>query len=319
MLRGIFIALSKLNWAQRFITNSKLVSRMALRFVAGEKLDDAVFVIKELNQQGMLATLDHLGEDTLSISDAELAVAEILNTLEVINQLGLRSNISLKLSQIGLNIQVDLCKENLKRILLKAKEVNNFVRIDMEDSSLTDVTLEVFLWARMECFTNVGMVIQSYLYRSETDISNLGKFDSTFRLCKGAYQEPASVAFPEKGAVDKNYDALVSLLFTQVREANYPQLSQDGRFPGIPALATHDEKRIAYATTLMQSMNMPKQCMEFQMLYGIRRELQKSLYEQGYNVRVYVPYGTHWYRYFMRRLAERPANLWFMVSNLFKK
>jgi proline dehydrogenase len=319
MLRAFFIALSKLNWAQRVITKSKLISRMALRFVAGEKIEAAVTVIQDLNQQGILATLDHLGEDTFSTSDAELAVAEILHTLEVISQKGLRSNVSLKLSQIGLNIHPDLCKENLKRILIKAKELNNFIRIDMEDSSLTDATLDVYRWARMEGFTNVGIVLQAYLYRTEDDIKILGKFDSTFRLCKGAYQEPASVAFPAKTDVDKNYDLLVSLLFTQVQDVNYPQISPDGRFPGIPALATHDEKRIAYATALMQAMNIPKACVEFQMLYGIRRELQKSLCDQGYTVRVYVPYGTHWYRYFMRRLAERPANLWFMISNLFKK
>jgi proline dehydrogenase len=319
MLRAFFIALSKLNWAQRVITKSKLASRMALRFVAGEQIDAAVAVIQNLNQKGILATVDHLGEDTFSISDAELAVEEIINTLEVIQQKGLRSNVSLKLSQIGLNIQQELCKENLKRILQKAQEINNFVRIDMEDSSLTDSTLEVFRWVRMEGYTNVGIVLQAYLYRTEEDIKILGKSNATFRLCKGAYQEPASVAFPQKAEVDKNYDALIYLLFTQIQDANFPQLSSDGRFPGIPALATHDEKRIATATNLMQSMNIPKACVEFQMLYGIRRELQKSLCDEGYTVRVYVPYGTHWYRYFMRRLAERPANLWFMLTNLFKK
>jgi proline dehydrogenase len=319
MLRAFFIALSKLNWAQRVITKSKLISRMALRFVAGEKMEAAVTVIQDLNHQGILATLDHLGEDTLSTFDAELAVDEILHTLEVINQKDLRSNVSLKLSQIGLNIQPDLCKGNLKRILTKAKELNNFIRIDMEDSSLTDSTLDVYRWARMEGFTNVGIVLQAYLYRTQQDVIDLGKINSTFRLCKGAYQEPTSVAFPEKADVDKNYDLLVSQLFAQVQNANFPQLNADGRFPGIPALATHDEKRIAYATNLMQSMKIPKACVEFQMLYGIRRELQKSLCDQSYTVRVYVPYGTHWYRYFMRRLAERPANLWFMLSNLFKK
>jgi len=319
MLRAFFIALSKLKWAQRFITKSKLVSRMALRFVAGETLESAVAVVKDLNSQGMLATMDYLGEDTLSILDADNAVTEILNALDGIEQMELRSNVSLKLSQIGLGIQVDLCKENLKRILQKAKTCRNFVRIDMEDSSLTDLTLEVFRWAKQEGFDNVGIVVQSYLYRTAEDIQNLAKINATFRLCKGAYQEPARVAFPNKTDVDKNYDDLVNILFNQVKAAEFPKLSTDGRFPGIPALATHDEKRIENAIQLIQEMDIPPTCLEFQMLYGIRRELQKSLSEKGYPVRVYVPYGTHWYRYFMRRLAERPANLWFMISNFFKK
>ena len=319
MMRAFFISLSKLQWAQRVITRSPLASRVAMRFVAGETINEAVAVIRKLNKQGLLATLDHLGEDTLSPEDALSAVEEICHCLEVIQANDLRCNVSLKLSQIGLNLSTELCKDNLRIIMEKAAAANNFVRIDMEDSSLTDKTLEVFQWAKESGIAPVGIVLQAYLYRTKADIENLTRLHATYRLCKGAYQEPADIAFPQKKAVDENYDALAKILLAQAAGPSSPRLSSNGRFPGLAGLATHDEKRIVYAKQIIDSLKLDRNAMEFQMLYGIRSELQEKLAGEGYPVRVYVPYGTHWYRYFMRRLAERPANVWFFVQNFFKR
>ncbi|MBI9048532.1 MAG: proline dehydrogenase family protein [Anaerolineaceae bacterium] len=319
MLRKFFIWLSRLNWAQRLITKSKIASRMVLRFVAGESIDDAVEVIRILNQQGLLATVDFLGEDTHTSADADDATQEIIGALEAIQKTELRCNVSLKLSQLGLMLDEQICRTNLSMILNKAAALGNFVRIDMEDSSLTDVSLTILSWAVEQGFSNVGIVLQSYLYRTADDIQTMPIKGMTFRLCKGAYNEPATVAFPQKTDVDANFDKIVKLLFERSKALNFPCLSESGRYPSIPGIATHDEVRIQNAIQLMEEFQMPRDAMEFQMLYGIRRELQMELVEQKYQVRVYVPYGTHWYRYFMRRLAERPANIWFIVSNFFKK
>jgi proline dehydrogenase len=319
MLRKFFIWLSGIHWAQRVITRSKLASRMVLRFVAGESIDHAVSVITDLNNQGLLATIDFLGEDTNTSDDAEVAVKEISRAMEAIEQAGLKSNVSIKLSQIGLTVDNELCKNNLKKLLDKATSCQNFVRIDMEDSNLTDETLGVLFWAIDQGYSNVGIVLQSYLYRTAKDIDNMPVPWITFRICKGAYNEPASVAFPQKSDVDDNFDKLVRQLFERSQKTGYPQISEDGRFPSIPGVATHDDIRIRNAIQLMEEFQLPKKAFEFQMLYGIRRELQNSLVADGYQVRVYVPYGTHWYRYFMRRLAERPANVWFILSNFFKR
>jgi proline dehydrogenase len=239
--------------------------------------------------------------------------------LAAIDHSGVAANVSLKLSQVGLALDAALCEQNLQQLLLKARELGNFVRIDMEDASLTDRTLTAYFNARRQGFDQVGIVIQSYLYRSSADIREILEQSGKVRLCKGAYQEAPQVAYPRKADVDAAYDRLTDQLLAGAQAAGLPRRSADGRVPPIPALATHDVQRIRYAQAAMQRLGLPKDALEFQMLYGIRRDLQAELVASGYAVRVYVPYGTHWYPYFMRRMGERPANVWFIASNFFRK
>lgn len=318
MLRSFFIYLSKAGWARRIVMNWSVAQRMSSRFVAGENLDQAVEAIKALNEQGIHATLDHLGENVTTPEGAVRATEEVLEILERIAAEGIRSGVSVKLSQIGLVLDVDLCRENLFNILSRARKLGIYVRIDMEDSSLVERTLSCYFRALEEDFRGtVGIVIQSYLYRSDDDVRRILDQEGTIRLCKGAYKEPPSVAFPKKKEVDQNFDHLTTLLLDRSLEVGDP-ISPDGVFPPIPALATHDEDRIDFAVDYAKRIGLPQEQMEFQMLYGIRSELQLDLVEQGYPVRVYVPYGEEWYPYFTRRLAERPANLWFFISNYFR-
>ena len=319
MLRSFFIYLSKANWARKLIAKLPMVWRVVTRFVAGEDLDNAIQAIKVLNAKGINATLDHLGENTASSEHARQATRDIIAALDGIQAAGVRANVSVKLTQIGLAIDPKLCADNLAEIVRHANEYHNFVRVDMEDSPVTQVTIGIMREMRQRGFENVGIVIQAYLYRSEADIRELVKDCYTVRLCKGAYKEPASVAFPKKKDVDANYDQLAEILMDGALSKSCEQLSQDGRFPPLPGLATHDEPRIAHAKAYAQKIGLPQQAMEFQMLYGIRRELQEQLAAEGYPVRIYVPYGTEWYPYFMRRLAERPANVWFLISNFFRR
>jgi proline dehydrogenase len=231
-----------------------------------------------------------------------------------------RSNVSIKLTQIGLAVDEDQCAENLRRILERAKKMGAFLRIDMEDSPWVDRTLGMYRRMRSEYgLDNVGVVIQSYLYRSEEDVRQLCTECTGVRLCKGAYKEPASVAFPKKEDVDASYDRIVRLMLDGALQRGCPEASANGLVPPPAVFATHDEKRIAYAKAYAQQIGLPKRAMEFQMLNGIRRDLQEGLAAEGYPVRIYVPFGTQWYPYFMRRLAERPANVWFFVSNFFRQ
>lgn len=320
MLRSFFIYLSKARWARNIVMHWPIIWRVAERFIAGEKLEDAIRVIRILNQRGINASLDHLGEHTDSIELANKATRDILEIFDAIDAAGVRANVSVKLSQIGLGIDRQLCAENMRRILERAKASDNFVRIDMEDSPLVDVTLSVYRQMRdVFGFDNTGIVIQSYLYRSEEDIKQILETHGKVRLCKGAYDEPAQVAFPKKSDVDANYDRLASLLIDGAQVAGQPRLSNEGKIPPLPAIASHDEQRIKYAKEYAAKAGLPKDAIEFQMLNGIRRDLQERLVQEGYPVRVYVPYGTEWYPYFMRRLAERPANVWFILSNFFRK
>ncbi|NMB67410.1 MAG: proline dehydrogenase [Chloroflexi bacterium] len=319
MLRAFFISLSKATWAQRWITRWGFAWRAASRFIAGENGEEAILAIKQLNESGILATLDHLGENTSSAAEARKSTDEILQVLDQIHISGVRSNVSIKLSQIGLLLDDELCQQNLVRILQKAQLTNNFVRIDMEDSSLTAKTLDALRWARAHGFFNVGIVIQSYLHRSAADVRMLIEEGIRVRLVKGAYQEPASVAYPAKEDVDKAFDQLAELLLAGSLSSQMDSNRADGRVPPLAAIASHDVKRIQFAREVQQKLGLPKEALEFQMLYGIRRDLQQELAAAGYPVRVYVPYGTHWYPYFMRRLAERPANVWFFISNFFKR
>jgi proline dehydrogenase len=319
MLRTSLISLSKAHWAQQAVTHWGLAWRAASRFVAGDTLEKAIDAIQRLNERGLMATLDHLGEHTASPEEARRAADEVVCALEAVDRAGVRSNVSIKLSQIGLVLDDALCRENLARILTRARELNTFIRIDMEDSSLTGLTLEMLASARRQGYDNVGIVVQSYLYRSADDIKAIMAQNGRVRLCKGAYDEPSSVAFAQKSAVDENYDRLAAELIAAALKTGAQQVSTDGRFPPIPAFATHDPARIQFIQAEARRQGLPKGGLEFQMLYGIRRDLQDALTSQGYPVRIYVPYGTHWYPYFMRRLAERPENIWFFVTNFFRK
>jgi len=319
MLRSLLIYLSQAGWARRIVTGWNFSWRAASRFVAGENLQDAIVVIKRLNEMSINATLDHLGEHTSDREKAIQATEDVLEALTVIDKTGVRANVSIKLTQIGLALDENLCGDNLERILKHAQIYNNFVRIDMEDSPWIEKTLSLFRRMKFDCgCDNVGIVIQSYLYRSEEDVAQIMKMNGRVRLCKGAYQEPEKVAFPKKKDVDANYDHLTNMLVDGALSAGSPLVSEDGKIPPIPAIATHDESCIEHAKTYIEAAGLPREAMEFQMLNGIRRDLQLQLASDGYPVRVYVPYGTEWYPYFTRRLAERPANLWFFISNFFR-
>jgi proline dehydrogenase len=319
MFRSFFVYLSKAAWARKIVTQWKIARLMSNRFVAGEKLEDAIRVIYDLNQRGIQATLDHLGEHTTTPDESRRAVLDIIQALDAIQESGVRANVSIKLTQIGLSLDDNLCEENLNTIMERASALDNFIRIDMEDSPVTQVTLDLLMKMHQAGFKNVGIVIQSYLYRSEKDICDLVDTGISVRLCKGAYKEPAQVAYPKKSAVDLAYDHLSDILLHAAQKPDSTRLRADGRFPPLPAFATHDERRIAHVKTRADEIGLPKDALEFQMLYGIRRDLQENLAAEGYPVRIYVPYGLEWYPYFMRRLGERPANLWFILSNYFRR
>jgi proline dehydrogenase len=300
--RAALLYLSQKNELKDFFSKLPGFSRVTNRFIAGENIDDAITAISELNQAGMSATFDHLGESTTSRAEAESDVREYLRVLDRIENTGVNSNVSVKLTQLGLDINKDYCLQNARRIVEAAKRHGNFVRIDMEDSSKTDATLDIFKRLFGE-HGNVGIVLQAYLYRTEKDIDDALAMGARIRLCKGAYKEPEEVAFPEKSEVDANYVRLMK------------KLLKSGVYHGI---ATHDEKMIAATREFAAREGISKDAFEFQMLYGVRRDLQLKLAADGYRMRVYVPYGEYWYPYFMRRLAERPANVWFVLKNLFK-
>lgn len=318
MLRSLLIHLSKAVWAQNMVTHWGFAWRAASRFIAGTRLEDAVRVVRELNAKGINATLDHLGEHTSAPEEAQQAADDIFATLDALGaDPSLRSNVSIKLTQIGLGLDESLCAENLERILARARQNRTFIRIDIEDTPYTDKTINLYCAMREKGYDNVGIAVQSYLYRAEADARRLLQSGTRIRVVKGAYNEPPDKAFPRKADVDANFDLLAKILI-DASLAAHSSVSDDGRVPPIPAIATHDEKRIAFAKNYAVRAGLPKNGMEFQMLHGIRRDLQEGLAKEGYPVRVYVPFGTHWYPYFMRRLAERPANIWFFISNYFR-
>jgi len=319
MLRAILLYLSKAPWARRLVTGWKFARRAASRFVAGDRLEEAIAAIQRLNQKGLYATLDHLGENVTKPEEARRAADDYLTLMGRICEAGVKSNASLKLSQLGLALDYDLCLDNIRRIVRKAAECGLFIRIDMEDSSTVDRTIQLYRTLRSEGLQNVGLVIQAYLYRSEKDVRDLLAEGARFRLCKGAYKEPAEVAFPRKSDVDANYDKLASMMIDAALAAGSLPASDDGLMPPVTGIATHDERRVRFAQEHAKKVGLPKRALEFQMLYGIRSDLQTSLAAEGYPVRIYVPYGTEWYPYFARRLAERPANVWFFISNFFRR
>ena len=319
MLRAILLYLSKAGWARRLVTGWKFSRRAAARFVAGDTLEEAVQVVLGLNNQGLLASLDHLGEDVHDLQMAVRATDDYVELLERLDGSGCRSYASLKLSQLGLKVDYELCLGNLRCIARRAADLGTFVRIDMEDSPTVDQTVQAFRTLRDEGLTNLGLVFQSYLFRSGADQAAALGLGARIRLVKGAYREPPEVAFRRKAEADANFDQMTAALLAYVCTATDGAGSSDGRFPPIAALGTHDERRIQFARQRAEELGLPKSQLEFQMLYGIRGDLQRSLARDGYPVRVYVPYGVQWYPYFVRRLAERPANLWFFLSNLFRR
>ncbi len=319
MLRAILIYFSKAFWAQKLVSKWSFAWKAASRFVAGEDIIDAIQVVKDLNEKGIFATLDQLGEHTSTLNEAQQSTQGIIEILEQVNNNNVHANVSIKLTQIGLALDEIICERNLESILRKAKEFGNFIRIDMEDSPYTEKTIKLFRAMRTRGYSDVGLVVQSYLYRTENDTLELLGEGTRFRLVKGAYKESAQIAYPKKIDVDLNFDNLTRLLLNYAIENGALEISEDGRIPPVTALGTHDEKRINFAISYQISKGLSKRALEFQMLYGIRRDLQEKLVNDGYPVRIYVPFGTHWYPYFVRRLAERPANIWFFISNLFRR
>jgi len=304
LTRSALIYLSRQERLKDFATRFKLFKKLTTRFIAGENINEAIAAIRDLNARGCSASFDHLNESVTSTAETDAEVREYLDVLARIDESGIDSNVSIKLTQFGLEIDPELAYQNARRVVADAARRGNFVRIDMEGSNVTQATIDVFKRLRAEFGLNdVGIVLQSYLYRTMDDARDLLKIPARIRLCKGAYDEPPEVAFPEKRDVDKNYVEVMKVLLSS------------GIYHGI---ATHDPKMIDATIDFAQREAISKEAFEFQMLYGIRRDLQEQLAKDGYRMRVYVPYGERWYPYFMRRLAERPANIWFVLKNLWK-
>ncbi len=302
--RSTLLFLSRREGLKDFATRFKPFRRMTERFVAGDDIDAAVGAIRELNARGCTATFDHLNEGVTSAAETEGEVREYKRVLAAIDESGIKSNVSIKLTQFGLAFDPELTYRNARAVVEEAARRGNFVRVDMEDSAVTQVTLDIFRRLRSEFDLNtVGIVLQSYLRRTERDVRDMVDVPARVRLCKGAYNEPPEVAFPDKSDVDENYVRCMKLLL------------KSGTYHGI---ATHDENMIRATKEFAAAEGIGKERFEFQMLYGVRRDLQEGLAREGYNVRVYVPYGKTWYPYFMRRLAERPANVWFVMKNFLK-
>jgi len=307
MLRRFLLYLSMAGWARNIVSHWGAARRVALRFVAGETLDDAIATSQALNQKNLQVSLDYLGESVHKAEDTQEVVNTYRALLERIYQGKVGASVSLKLTHLGLDISEELCLNNLRMILTEAKTRSILVTIDMESSAYTERTLRIYRTMRHEYdFENVGTVIQGYLYRSKDDMRQLAEEGAHIRLCKGAYLEAPEVAFPKKADVDANYLAIM---------AGYLQAPP----PAYLCIATHDEAIIRAAEDQITRQKTPAGSYEFQMLYGIRPSRQEVLAAAGYPVRVYVPFGVAWYPYFMRRLAERPANLWFFTRSLFRR
>ena len=301
-VRSFFLFLSRSKTLRKWMETSPLARRLATRFVAGETLDQALDLARRLKSEGIAVTLDHLGESVTNLEEASAARDAYLRTMEALHDAGLECNVSLKLTQFGMDISYQECLANVEQLVRRAAEIGGFIRVDMESSEYTQRTLDLVtdLHAR---YSAAGTVIQSYLFRSRADIEFLNARKIRVRLCKGAYLEPPAVAFPAKGDVDRNYFELSCLLLDQ----------------GIyPAIATHDEVLIGRIEQYAASKGIARDAFEFQMLYGIRRDLQARLVKEGYRLRLYVPFGRAWYPYYMRRLAERPANVFFILRNMFR-
>jgi proline dehydrogenase len=303
MLRSTLLKLSQSKGFASWVTSNGTTRRMARRFVAGETLDEAIAAARACNDAGMLVSLDHLGENVSTTSDAQRTRDAYLEVFERIAEEKLHANVSCKLTQLGLDINNEFCEGLVLSIVERAVGFDNFLRVDMESSLYTQRTIDLVKRVRTRN-PAVGTVIQSYLYRSETDVADLLAYGCRIRLCKGAYKESDEVAFPKKADVDANYIRLMQMLLSS------------GFYH---AIATHDPHMIAATIRHAASKQISKDDFEFQMLYGVRTDLQRRLVKDGYRVRIYIPYGVDWFPYFMRRLAERPANVGFLVRNFFRK
>jgi proline dehydrogenase len=305
MLRNALLYLSNQPTVFRFVKTNGLAKAFASRFVAGETLDTAVPAVRELNRRGITASLDLLGESVHNEGEAHAAGAEYLKILDRIAREKLDTTVSVKLTAMGLDVSEELCVSIMHDVLERARKYNTFVRLDMEASDYTQKTLELFENRLYPEFRGtVGVVLQSYLYRTHADVEHMNVLGARVRLCKGAYKEPASVAFPEKRDVDANYVKCMQ------------DLLMHGHYPGI---ATHDETIIETTKRFARQNDIKPDQFEFQMLYGVRRDLQEKIVREGWRMRCYVPFGTQWYPYLMRRLAERPANVAFMTGNIVKE
>ena len=300
LMRSLLLHLSESKRLAPLIMHNGVSRRVARRFVAGETLDDAVGAARRVNEAGLAASLDLLGENVSNEAGARRSAEGYLAIFDRIAQEKLAANVSLKLTQLGLDLGSPLCLELVQKIAAHAASRGNFLRIDMEGSAYTDRTIDIVKRVRAKC-TNVGAVVQAYLYRSEKDIVGLLQTGSRIRLCKGAYDEPPEVAFPDKADVDANYIKLMRILLAS------------GIYHGI---ATHDPVMIQATKDFAREKKIGRDRFEFQMLHGIRTDLQKALAREGYRVRIYIPFGTEWFPYFMRRLAERPANIAFFLRSL---
>ena len=305
MLRNALLFLSNRQGIFNFVRHNGVAKSFASRFVAGESVTTAIEAVRRLNAKGITASLDLLGESTTNEQEAYTSQREYLQLLDIIQREKLNANVSVKLTAMGMDISDELCVRVTREILERARQYGNFVRLDMESSAYTQKTLDLFEQHFYPDFrANVGIVLQSYLYRTEADVKRANELGARVRICKGAYKEPSDVAFPEKADVDRNYVTAMH------------HLLEHGNYPGI---ATHDEAIIAEAKRFAKEKGIANDRYEFQMLYGVRRDLQEGLVRDGYRVRCYVPFGTQWYPYLMRRLAERPANVAFMAGNVVKE
>ena len=305
MLRSALLYLSSQKQIFRFVRNNRLAKSFANRFVAGETLETALAAVARLNARGISASLDLLGESVHNEAEARAAGEAYISMLDRIHERKANANVSVKLTAMGLDVSEELCVAIMHRILQRARDYGSFVRIDMESSEYTQRTLDLFEQRLHPAYRdNVGIVLQSYLYRTFADVQHANLMKARVRICKGAYKEPEAVAYPEKKDVDANYIRCMQELMTK------------GNYPGI---ATHDEAIIREAKRFAKANDIPTSRYEFQMLYGVRRDLQDRLVREGYRMRVYVPFGTQWYPYLMRRLAERPANVAFLTGNLFRE
>jgi proline dehydrogenase len=305
MLRSALLYLSDQQQIFRFVRNNRLAKSLANRFVAGETIDTALAAVVPLNARGITASLDLLGESVHNEAEARAAGKAYVTMLDRIHQQKARANVSVKLTAMGLDVSEDLCVTIMHDILQRAREYQTFVRIDMESSEYTQRTLDLFEQRLYPAYReNVGIVLQSYLYRTFADVQRANLIKARVRICKGAYKEPETVAYPEKKDVDSTYVRCMH------------ELMLKGNYPGI---ATHDEAIIKEAKRFAKENDIAPNRFEFQMLYGVRRDLQDKLVREGYRMRVYVPFGTQWYPYLMRRLAERPANVAFLTGSIVKE
>jgi proline dehydrogenase len=301
-MRTFFLFLSRQKQLRKWMETSRWARRLSARFVAGDNLPEALDTCQRINAEGIAVTLDHLGENVMSLEEAAASRDAYLLTLNDIDRLRINGNVSLKLSQFGIDLSLSECTANVEALVSRAAALGNFVRVDMESSQYTDRTLDLVVHLH-DRFKTTGTVIQAYLYRSRKDVEMLCGRGIRVRLCKGAYLEPPAVAFKSKADTDRNFVELMKLLL------------ETGVYP---AIATHDEKIVEQTKRFVEARKIPHDSFEFQMLYGIRRDIQKRLVNEGYRLRVYVPYGQAWYPYFMRRLAERPANVFFLARNLLR-